>query len=45
MRRFIRVDFPTLGFPTMFTKPALCIGEKRVEIEEVEEEECDKYDE
>ena len=24
-RRFIRVDFPTLGFPTMFTNPALCI--------------------
>ena len=35
MRRFIRVDFPTLGFPTIFTKPALCIGEKRVEVEEV----------
>ena len=29
----------------MFTKPALCIGENRVEIEEVEEEESDKYDE
>ena len=22
--RFIRVDLPTLGLPTMFTKPALC---------------------
>ena len=22
---FIRVDFPTFGFPTMFTNPALCI--------------------
>ena len=29
------MDFPTLGFPTMFTKPALCIEEKRVEVEEV----------
>jgi len=35
MRRFIRVDFPTLGFPTMFTKPALCIGDKKKEVEEV----------
>jgi len=24
-RIFIRLDFPTLGFPTIFTKPDLCI--------------------
>ena len=24
-RAFINVDLPTLGFPTIFTKPALCI--------------------
>ena len=27
-RRFINVDFPTLGLPTIFTKPALCILSK-----------------
>ena len=25
-KAFINVDFPTFGFPTMFTKPALCIS-------------------
>ena len=25
IKRFMSVDLPTLGLPTMFTKPALCI--------------------
>jgi hypothetical protein len=29
---FISVDFPTLGFPTIFTNPALCIN-KNIEID------------
>jgi len=24
VRAFMRVDFPTLGFPRIFTKPDLC---------------------
>ena len=29
---FISVDFPTFGFPMMFTKPDLCISLSRVFI-------------
>ena len=29
-RRFINVDFPTFGLPTIFTKPDLCIIQQEI---------------
>ena len=28
-KAFINVDLPTLGFPIIFTKPALCVMQQR----------------